>query len=81
MLSFDAMTACRLFICFLLQMLSFDAMMAAPQGRPVAVRMTRDAAVRAPQQPLVTFFRSALGLSVDNSKCARILVTTVHVDL
>jgi hypothetical protein len=43
--------------------LSFDAMMNAPQGCPVAVRMQRDAAARVQQQPLVNFFRNALGLA------------------
>lgn len=51
------------------KMLSFDALMAVPQGRPIAVRMQRDATARAPSQPLVRFFQNALGLSFAN-KCA-----------
>jgi hypothetical protein len=43
--------------------LSFDAMMNAPQGCPVAVRMQRDASSRVQHKPLVTFFRNALGLT------------------
>lgn len=52
------------------RMMSFDAIMSAPQGRPVAVRMQRDSAVKKEAQPLVNFFRNALGLSSRSARCA-----------
>lgn len=42
---------------------SFDALRSAPQGCPVSVRMHRDMAARSQSQPLLNFFRNALGLS------------------
>lgn len=42
---------------------SFDALRSAPQGCPVSVRMHRDMATRSQSQPLLNFFRNALGLS------------------
>lgn len=47
---------------------SFDALMSAPQGWPVSVRMQRDTATRQQTQPLFNFFKNALGLNTKQEK-------------
>jgi hypothetical protein len=47
---------------------SFDALMTAPQGCPVSVRMQRDTAARQQSQPLFNFFKNALGLNSNQNK-------------
>jgi hypothetical protein len=47
---------------------SFDALMSAPQGCPVSVRMQRDTAARHQAQPLFNFFKNALGLNTNQNK-------------
>ena len=59
-------------------MASFDALMRAPQGNPVAVRSQRDTAARVQQTPLVGLFRSALGFS-SKMKCAPLMSISIYV--
>lgn len=47
---------------------SFDALMNAPQGWPVSVRMQRDTAARQQTQPLFNFFKNALGLNTTKTQ-------------
>jgi hypothetical protein len=47
---------------------SFDALMSAPQGCPVSVRMQRDTAARHQAQPLFNLFKNALGLNTNQNR-------------